>query len=226
MARNELQLFGESVLLHDVGKMLVPPEILNKPGKLTPEEFEIMKLHVDRGVDVLQGTFPDRPELAVVAAEHHERYDGSGYPKGLRGSEISQWGQVSAVADVYDALTSERCYKSAMPTVKAVSLIYRLRGGDFNPHCVDKFIECVGIYPIGTLVRLNTREIGVVTSVRHEDLLRPCVKVLFRGNSRLRRPTEVDLTEVSDSGEHIRRVEDILNPEDYGIEPAVHVLEA
>jgi HD-GYP domain-containing protein (c-di-GMP phosphodiesterase class II) len=225
LTRDELQIFGESVLLHDVGKMLVPPEILNKPGKLTAEEFDVMKLHVQRGVDFLRESFPHRADLAVVAQEHHERLDGSGYPLGTRGDQISRWGQISAIADVYDALTSRRCYKSELTPYKAISLIYRLSGGDFNSAYVERFIECVGIYPIGSLVRTTLQEVGLVVSIRHEDLLHPDLLLLYRNGHRLKKPKVIDLSECDSLGRHVREVEDILNPEDYGVSPAAHILE-
>lgn len=225
-SREEMQMLGESVLLHDVGKMLVPPEILTKPGKLTAEEFEIMKEHVPRGVNFLRESFPHRPELPIVAQDHHERIDGSGYPQGKRGDEIHRWGQIAAIADVYDALTSQRCYKKEIQPHRAVALIYRLSGADFNSHFVERFIECVGIYPIGSLVRLSTGEVALVVSIRHEDLLRPEVLVLYRQGHRLRNPRLVDLTETDRQGKPVREITDILNPDDYGVNPAAHILEA
>ncbi|MBN1475249.1 HD-GYP domain-containing protein [Candidatus Sumerlaeota bacterium] len=224
-AVEDLQSFGESVMLHDVGKMLVPPEILNKPGKLTPEEFDVMKLHVDRGVALLQESFPDNRRIALVAEEHHERMDGSGYPHGKRGNDISQWGQISAIADVYDALTSRRCYKREITPHRSMALIYRLRGGDFNPLYVDRFIECVGIYPIGSLVRLTTGEVALVVSIRHDDLLHPDVLVLYRNGHRLLRPKVLDLSERGANDRFLREVEDILDPEEYGVDPAAHIIE-
>jgi cyclic di-GMP phosphodiesterase len=222
---DQLQSFGESVMLHDVGKMLVPPEILNKPGKLTPEEFDVMKLHVDRGVVLLRESFPDNPSIALVADEHHERMDGSGYPHGKRGNDISQWGQISAIADVYDALTSRRCYKREITPHRSMALIYRLRGGDFNPLYVDRFIECVGIYPIGSLVRLTTGEVALIVSIHHDDLLHPDVLVLYRNGHRLLKPKVLELTERGANDKFLREVDDILDPEEYGVDPAAHIIE-
>lgn len=223
--RDELQRFGESVLLHDVGKMLVPPEILNKPGKLTASEFEIMKTHTTRGVEFLQESFPHRSDIPIVAHEHHERCNGSGYPRGLRGEEITQWGRITAVADVYDALTSKRCYKEEQLPYKAMALIYSLRGKDFEPLFVDRFIECVGVYPMGSLVRLTTGEVGLVVSIRHDDLIHPHVLALYRHGVRMKAPKLMDLAQRDESGKFLREVDEVLSPDAFGVNPAAHILE-
>lgn len=225
MTEEELRRFGVAVLLHDVGKMLVPPEILHKPGKLTREEFEVMKLHVERGVAFLRESFPENDEVLIVAQAHHERIDGSGYPKGLTGNDVPIWGQIAAIGDIFDALTSRRCYKKEMTPHQALSLMYQLSGGELDTLLVERFIESVGIYPIGSLVKLSTNEVGLVTSVCHSDLLHPTILVLYRGGHRLLRPRLVDLRDLDSKGDHIREVTDILVPEDYGVDAARHIIE-
>ena len=173
----------------------------------------------------MKASFPDRDDLRLVAQDHHERFDGSGYPSGKRGDEISLWGRIAAIADVYDAVTSKRCCGIVMSPHEAVSLIFHLGGEDFESLCVEKFIECVGIYPIGSLVRLSTHEVGLVVSVCHEDLLHPEVLLLYQGGRRLMRPRRIDLRDFAADGVHERRIEDILRPEDFGVEPARHILE-
>jgi HD-GYP domain-containing protein (c-di-GMP phosphodiesterase class II) len=225
LEHSQLQELGESTLVHDVGKMLIPTELLNKPGKLTPEEFEVVKQHADLGAKFLRENFPAHESLALVAQDHHERLDGSGYPFGKSGDEISQWGQIAMIADVYDALTSDRCYKAGVPPAQAVALIYRL-SEEFNPLYVERFIECVGIYPIGSLVRLNNGDVGLVSRTHHDDLLRPDVSVIYQGGRRLKRPRLVSLNETDEAGDHRLKIVDILQPDAFGVDPARQLLGA
>jgi hypothetical protein len=160
-----------------------------------------------------------------VAQDHHERLDGSGYPFGKSGDEISQWGQIAMIADVYDALTSDRCYKAGVPPAQAVALIYRL-SEEFNPLYVERFIECVGIYPIGSLVRLNNGDVGLVSRTHHDDLLRPDVSVIYQGGRRLKRPRLVSLNETDEAGDHRLKIVDILQPDAFGVDPARQLLGA
>ena len=140
----EIRLYATLALLHDVGKRAIPPEILNKPGSLTKEEYEVMKTHTTQGCDLLERVPELReceafPAICDVCRHHHERWDGKGYPDGLAGDEISIWAQVVAVADVYDALTSERVYKAAYSREKAVDMIYNGECGTFNPKLLEVF---------------------------------------------------------------------------------------
>lgn len=178
MTREELNLLGIGALLHDVGKMKVPLEILNKPGKLTDDEFAIMKSHVPEGVKILENAPGiDAASLEVVRS-HHERYDGSGYVSGISGDDIHPFGLIAAIADCYDAITSDRVYKKGISPQDALSRMYEWRTRDFHPTLVEQFIQCMGIYPIGSVVELNDGSIGVVTSVNRERRLLPKVIVV------------------------------------------------
>lgn len=181
--RQSIEHAGIGGLLHDVGKMSIPNAILNKPGKLTETEFETMKLHVDYGCRILQ----DTPNLSAtsyaIAAEHHERYDGSGYPKGLKDEEISLFGQMASIIDVYDALTSNRVYHTGIEPTEALKKILEWSEYHFNTQLVHQFIRAIGIYPVGTLVRLESGYLAVVVEQHHENLLRPKVKIIFNGNA-------------------------------------------
>jgi len=187
---------GFGGLLHDVGKMRVPDEILNKPGALTAEEFEIMKSHAALAPDILRQT-PGISQLAIdIAAQHHERYDGTGYPYGLMGEEISVFSQLTAIVDVYDAMTSVRVYKKAMDPVEVLRKIYELRSFHFNDQLVLRFIRMIGIYPVGTLVGLKSGYLAVVLKQHQEDLLRPQVRIFMNMKRRcMVRMRDVDLSQ-------------------------------
>jgi len=160
----ELNMLSASALLHDVGKMLVPKEILNKPGKLTDEEFKIMKSHVPAGYDYLIKNGLDPSELKIVI-EHHERYDGSGYPYGLKDPDISLFGKIGAVVDIYDAITSDRVYHKGMEPPSALKMMFKWTDTHINKKIFEFFITHIGIYPVGTLVLLNTNELAIVAKI-------------------------------------------------------------
>jgi len=186
---------GLGGLLHDVGKALVPDEILNKPGKLTEEEFAIVKRHPQDGYEILlkSGTIGDIP--LDITLHHHERMDGSGYTKQLPGERISTLAQMVALVDVYDALTSDRCYHKAISAADALRRIFEWRRTEFNADTVQAFMRCVGIYPVGTLVRLQSGRLGVVVEAHETDLLAPKVNVFFSTKSNTYiRPQQIDLS--------------------------------
>ena len=150
--QKRLDLLGIGALLHDVGKMRMPSEILNKPGKLTEKERAIMKQHVPLGIKILEQTGRLARESLEVVRCHHERYDGSGYVSGLQGERISQFGLIGAIADYYDAITSDRAYRDGMAAHTALRHMYQQRSVAFDPGLVEHFIRCIGIYPIGSIV--------------------------------------------------------------------------
>ncbi len=158
-------------LLHDVGKAQVPDEILNKPAKLTDAEFSKMKSHVVQSIIILQNT-PGISQIALdVAGQHHERYDGSGYPNRLRGEEISLYGRMGAIVDVYDAISSDRVYHKGMAPTAALGRLLEWSKFHFDPELVRAYVRAVGIYPTGSLVRLESGRLGVVME-QHRDS--PC----------------------------------------------------
>ena len=177
MNREELESICLGGLLHDVGKMLVNPEILNKPGKLTDDEFNEMKMHPIRGYDILIENGVDE-SIAQIARMHHERCDGSGYPEGLTCGQIPISSQIAAIADVYDALTSERVYKKAISSNNAMMIIISESGRKFNSDFVTIFQKSVGIYPIGSFVRLNNGYIARIID-QNEGIVRPIIQVMF-----------------------------------------------
>lgn len=176
--KDELNELGLGALLHDLGKMRTPLEILNKPGRLTDAEFEQMKLHPVHGYEMLRQNEDVSLGALNIIKHHHERKNGHGYPDGLQEEDIPLMTQVAALIDVYDAITSDRCYHDSMTPYEALNNIYRWAKNDFNLQLVEKLIKCLGIYPIGTLVALNTNEVAVVISANEKTRLRPIVMLI------------------------------------------------
>jgi cyclic di-GMP phosphodiesterase len=177
----QIEFLGYLGLLQDIGKVRLPRELLEKRGRLTIEEFERAKLHVNYSVEILRAT-PGLPgDLARIAALHHERHDGSGYPKGLRGPEIGMIGSIAAIVDTFDALTVKRPYADPVSPSAAISMLYKWRGVFFDAHLVEQFIRCIGIFPVGSLVELNTGEVAVVIAQNLTRRLLPRVMVIRDG---------------------------------------------
>jgi len=189
-----LREFGLAALMHDIGKVKTPNEVLNKPGKLTDEEFEILKRHTVDGAEILKNT-PEIPALGpVVAFEHHLRSDGTGYPVGTVRPQLNLATTLCGIADVYDAMRSQRVYQEAHPTDRILAVLQRNDGKQFDQRLVKRFVQLVGIYPAGNLVRLDTGEIAVVLKAYAPDPYRPRVKVLTRANGqKLEHPYDVSL---------------------------------
>jgi putative nucleotidyltransferase with HDIG domain len=217
-----LREFGLAALMHDIGKVKTPSDILNKPEKLTDEEFAILKRHTVDGAEILRRT-PEMPALApVVAFEHHLRADGSGYPAGVARTKLNLATTLCGIADVYDAMRSQRVYQEAFPTDRILAVLQRNDGAQFDQHLVRRFAQLVGIYPAGNLVRLDSGEAAVVLTVYAPDPYRPRVKVLLAADgSPLERPYDVNLWEAR-TGEP-QAVTAPLDPKDYGIDPLAHL---
>src|SRR5437870_3499038 len=174
-----LREFGFAALMHDIGKVNTPLEVLNKPDKLSKEEFDIMKRHVVDGAHILRRT-PEMPALApIVAFEHHLKQDLSGYPEKIGGRKLNLCTQIVSIADVFDALRSNRIYRKGLPTERVRAILAEKDSPAFNQLLLKRFINLIGLFPIGTIVRLNTSEVGVVTAEHPEDPFRPQVKILF-----------------------------------------------
>ncbi|RPH57423.1 MAG: HD-GYP domain-containing protein, partial [Acidobacteria bacterium] len=215
-----LREFGLAALMHDIGKVRTPPEVLNKPDKLTDEEFTIMKRHVVDGAEILRRT-PEMPALApVVAFEHHLRLDGTGYPDRVSRPTLNVGTMLCSIADVYDAMRSQRRYQQAFPTDRILAVLQRNDGKQFEQHLVRRFVQLVGIYPAGNLVRLNTDEIAVVLRVHAPDPYRPRVRILIgREGNRLELPTDLNLWEVEPDSERPSAIVAPLDPAQYEIDP-------
>lgn len=221
LVKDELRRLGVGAVLHDIGKMQIPEAILNKPGRYTDEEFAIMKQHTLKGASILMSAADVEKESAAVALNHHERYSGKGYPRGLIGMGIGKYGLISAIVDVYDAITSDRVYHKGLPSYQAIQKIYEWGATDFYPVYVQKFIQSLGVYPIGTVAELDTGELGVVYNQNHNDLLHPWVRVI-RGASGepYASPLEYDLREPDPKGgkKYARTVKNVLLPTQCGVD--------
>ena len=182
---------GLAGLLHDLGKAAMPLPVLNKPGKLTDAEFTVMKSHPSEGHRLLQQAGNVDPVVLEVCLHHHEKMDGSGYPMGLKGDEISLFAKMGAVCDVYDAITSNRPYKSGWDPAESLRKMAEWTEGHFDHRVFQAFVKGLGIYPIGSLLRLASGRIGVVVEQTTKSLTTPRVKVFFSTKSNLRIPPEI-----------------------------------
>jgi putative nucleotidyltransferase with HDIG domain len=217
-----LRQIGLSALLHDIGKVKTPAEILNKPEQLTDKEFEILKRHTVDGAEILRKT-PDVPPLApIVAFEHHLRADGTGYPRGVSRPQLNVATMMCGIADVYDAMRSQRVYQQAFPTDRILTVLQRNDGKQFDQNLVRRFVQLVGIYPAGNLVRLDTGETAVVVRTYPPDPYRPRVKVLLANDrTPLHRPYELNLWESHQGLPN--SIHAPLDPVEYGIDPLAQI---
>jgi len=204
----DLKEAGLAGLLHDVGKMMIPDEVLNKPGKLTDEEFEIIKGHPLKGWELLHGS-PDITATALdVCLHHHERVDGKGYPDKLSGDKLTLFARMGAVCDVYDALTSNRCYKNGWEPADTIRKMAEWKDGHFDERVFQAFVKTIGIYPSGTLVRLKSGRLAIVIEQTEKSLLMPIVKVFFSTKSN--EPILPEMIDLSRSQESIASAEDSI----------------
>ncbi len=211
-------------LLHDVGTLKVSPHILNKTSKLNEEEYNEIKKHVEYSREILEQTEGISGKSIMTACEHHERIDGSGYPKGLKGDEISPVGQAIAIVDTYDALSTKRCYRRKIPPTQALHMIYEMSDTHFNRDLVQKFIRCIGIYPIGSLVRLESGLIGVVVKHSEDNLLQPVIRVIYdtKRDRYMIVPFDIDLASPEGSEKGGRIVTYALQ-EDFNVQPEMYL---
>lgn len=202
-------------LLHDIGKILIPEEILHKPGQLSAEEFEVMKAHARHSRDILLTTKGIGELTVLTAAQHHERLDGSGYPEGLRGEEISIHGRMVAIADVYDAITADRVYHRGMTPTQGLKKLLEWSGSHLDPELVRQFIRCIGLYPVGSLVLLESGRLGVVVESNDDDHRLPVVRVMY--HTRFRMPITVETLNLARPGNQ-DRINRAVDPAEFRID--------
>jgi putative nucleotidyltransferase with HDIG domain len=197
---NDLKLkeLGVGALLHDIGKTKIDKAILNKAGDLTKEEFAEIKRHTQYGFEILRA-YDEFPLLAAhVAYQHHERWDGNGYPRQLAGENIQAYARIVATADVYDALLADRPYRPSYSINQAITILKNMAGIYLDARCVTALIANIAVYPVGSLIKLNTGEIGIVMDNNKEFPTRPVVRIII-DNTRhsLVRQHEIDLSKLS-----------------------------
>ncbi|VAW98922.1 Metal-dependent phosphohydrolase [hydrothermal vent metagenome] len=217
--KQQLNQVGLGGLLHDLGKMQIPAEILNKPGKLTPEEFEIIKQHPELGFKLLK----DEKELSIEVLDavlhHHERKKAHGYPDQLTEEKIPLLTQIISIVDVYDAVTSNRCYHNGISPYEALNKIYKWAEKDFNKELVESLIKCLGIYPIGSVVELSNGMVGVVISASKSARLRPMIMLVLDKNKQYFKKRKIlNLANPRwRQGTRAIEIDQILNPSRYDI---------
>ncbi len=193
-----LKELGVGALLHDIGKLKIDKSILNKADDLNEEEYLEVKKHTSYGFDLLRKQEGLSLLSAHIALQHHERWDGRGYPRGMTGDLIHEYARIVAVADVYDALLADRPYRSAYTVTQAITIMKRMAGIHLDPRCLMALVSNIAIYPIGSLVELNSGSIGIVVAVDKEYPTRPIIKIIFDPSSRrVYQSHEVDLAKLS-----------------------------
>lgn len=204
----ELRQAGVAGLLHDVGKMAVPNEVLEKPGKLTDEEFSIMRSHPRRGWEILKSCYQVHESALDVCLHHHERMDGQGYPEKLKGDQLTLFARMGAVCDVYDAISSERCYKKAWSPSESIHKMASWKDGHFDETVFHAFVKTIGIYPNGTLVKLKSGRLGVIIEQSKKSLTAPIIKIFF--STRANGYIQAEILDLSKGADSIVGVEDPL----------------
>ena len=221
--RVSLLQLGTGMLLHDIGKTLIPIEILNKPGRYETNEFEIMKQHVMRGAEILSNTTGLTDMFLKPSLEHHERVDGTGYPHHRSKIDISQFGLIAAIVDIYDAVTSDRCYHKGKTPHDTLQFLYKLgTQGHVDGTLVQQFVQVVGVYPVGSCVSLSTGETAIVKQFNHQAPLRPLV-VLITDETGHRRPRPVDFDLAAQVSGPDQTIVSILDPVVLGITPRTYL---
>jgi len=195
LSKKSLTQLGIGAVLHDLGKVFIPKEILNKPDTLSVNEFEVVKKHPEDGFKLVKAKGMINDLSASVIFEHHERYNGSGYPRGLKKKQIHLYGRIVGVVDTYDALTADRVYRNAYLPYQAYEMLAGSGDNQFDYEVVKAFLSNIAIYPIGTFVELNTGQVGAVVDVIKGLTHRPKIRVFFEESARpVGHPYEVDLT--------------------------------
>jgi HD-GYP domain-containing protein (c-di-GMP phosphodiesterase class II) len=218
LTREEQRRLAFAGLYHDVGKFKIPLEILNKPGRLSEREFEVMKHHSRLGYELLKSQEGVTEDILLGILHHHERYDGKGYPKQLKADEKDPFSRILTIVDIFDALTSDRAYKKASTPHESLKAMFAWRNESFHPGLLEQFVTCFGVYPPGSLVRLTDQTCGVVVESRTQSPSRPLVKICFTKKLAPRLPVFVDLAAIPKASEGGLDIEAYLAPREYGLE--------
>lgn len=213
-------------LLFDIGKTKVPQKLLTKPGKLTEEEFSTVKMHVEFGLGIIDNDKSITPNVRAMVATHHERFNGTGYPKRLSGGDIPLLGRIAAIVDFYDAVTSDRPYSPAMSPHDAIKYLYKFRNTHYQDELIEQFIQTIGAYPVGTLVELSTSEVAIVIEQNQVRRLLPKIIVILDSNKvAIGNPPIVDLMiAANENPDNFTTIAKSLEPGSHGIEPEDYYL--
>ena len=226
LPKKDLRTLAIGLLMMDMGNVKVPEAILNKKARLTEAEYRIVKKHVGYSVDILNETEGMGEDIRNIALTHHERFDGSGYPNALQGTHIPVYGRMAAIIDCYDAMTSHRPFSKARSPYAALQSIYNWRGSAFQPELVEQFLQCIGVYPTGSLVEMSNGEVAIVLEQNLTQRMRPKVMlILDRDKSQLKEYRTVDLVEKLEDSNHLPlNIYRGLDPGAYGIDPTEYYL--
>ena len=226
LPKKDLQTLAIGLLMMDMGNVKVPEQILNKNGRLTEAEYMIVKKHVGHGVKILQETEGMNEDIVNIALTHHERFDGSGYPNGLLGAHIPVYGRMAAIIDCYDAMTSKRPFSAAKSPYAALQNIYNWRGSAFQPELVEQFLQCMGVYPTGSIVEMTSGEVGIVLSQNLTQWMRPKIMLLLdEDKAHFSVYKTIDLSNVFEDQEgYPLNILRGLDPGSFGIDPTEYYL--
>ena len=226
LPKNDLRTLAVGMLMMDMGNVKVPEQILNKNGRLTEAEYNIVKKHVRHGVGILQKTEGMNEDIINIALTHHERFDGSGYPNGMLGAHIPVFGRMAAIIDCYDAMTSKRPFSEAKSPYAALQNIYNWRGTAFQPELVEQFLQCMGVYPTGSIVEMTNGEVGIVLSQNLTQRMRPKIMLLLdEDKTHFAEYKTIDLANVFEDQEgYPLNILRGLDPGSFGIDPTEYYL--
>ncbi len=226
LPKKDLRTLAIGLLMMDMGNVNVPAGILNKAGRLTEAEYRIVKKHVGHGVGILKETKGMSEDIVNIALTHHERFDGSGYPNGLQGAQIPVYGRMAAIIDCYDAMTSHRPFSAAKSPYVALQNIYNWRGSAFQPELVEQFLQCIGVYPTGSLVEMTNGQVGIVLEQNLTQRMRPKIMLILDENKEsLMEYKIVDLSEQFEDESNLPlNINRGLDPGVYGIDPTEYYL--
>jgi len=226
LPKKDLRTLAIGLLMMDMGNVRVPEGILNKKGRLTEAEYRIVKKHVDYGVEILKKTNGMNEDIINIALTHHERFDGSGYPNALQGTQIPVYGRMAAIIDCYDAMTSDRPFSAAKSPYSALQNIYNWRGSSFQPELIEQFLQCMGVYPTGSLVEMTNGSVAIVLEQNLTQRMRPKIMlILDEDKQHLMEYKTVNLaTTFEDASRMPMNIYRGLDPGTYGIDPTEYYL--
>lgn len=214
LEKNIIEQLALGAFMHDIGKIKVPDHILQKPGRFTDDEYEQMKKHVEYGVEILNEEAHISEISRNVVQMHHERLDGNGYPNKVPEKEIDSYARMIAIVDSYDAMTADRVYKKGMEPIKAFKILRSGANTGYDKEMVEQFIQCLGIYPVGTLVKLSSGKLGLISQLNKNKPLNPFIKVFY--NTRLNQAIALQELDLS-SSKHQDQIECCVRPEDFNL---------